>query len=132
MAEDTKFTFSIARALDSQRDLRLRLEAEESRIQKFVNEVMLDEKPVISFILQLSHDSKELERLGHALVRVAEIIPTVDRLRSQIAMIDMVMEDPDRFQGMFGEFNDELDTFLGPYAEQFTSSLRKDDTRGNS
>ena len=109
---DTAFTFSFARALETKKDIKLQLEAAEARIERFVTEVRLDGHPIIGAILSVSHDPDDLRKVAAALERVADIIPAIDELQGQVTMIELASKNPDKFKGMFGSFDDEIDSFL--------------------
>ena len=109
---EDKFNFSFARAQETKRDIELQLDAYETRLDKIIRKVQLNEAPIVQMILTVSHDPDELERLGRALTRVAEIIKPIDELRAQKTMIELAEQNKNSFMGMFGDFSTEVDGFL--------------------
>lgn len=112
MSTDSKintFMFSVERACEARKDVDLRIDALESRLDNIIRAVTLGDVPVITLILQASHDPQELEALGNAVVRVSKIIEPLDKLKGHKALIDFVEKDTTAFVGMFGDFTNELD-----------------------
>ena len=115
--KDTKspFVFSFERALEAKKDISLRIDALESRIDNIVRKINLNDHPVLPMILSVSHDQDELTNLGNAILRIAEIIQPLDELRAQKSMIELAEKNPSTFVGMFGDFSIELDDFLSSW-----------------
>ena len=84
------FMFSVERAKEARRDVDLRVDALESRLDNISNKVRLGDMPIITMILQISHDPNDLEALGNALVRVSKIVEPLDILLSKILMHSLV------------------------------------------
>ena len=115
--KDTRspFVFSFERALEAKKDINLRIDALESRLDNIARKVTINDHPVIPMILSVSHDEEELTNLGNAILRIAQIIQPLDELRAQKSMIDLAEKNPNTFVGMFGDFSTELDDFLSEW-----------------
>lgn len=126
---NTQFVFSFARAFEAKRDIDLRIDALENRIENISRKIRLGEMPVMQMILQASHDPEELENLGNALLRVAKIIEPLDELRGHKNMIELAEKNRHLFIGLFGEFShemeglDNVDSFLAETESQVNKQL---------
>lgn len=81
----------------------------EERISKISNTVTLDGLPIINFILQHSHDKKDLKKLAKAIDRIADLIELADQLEVKQKIIQTAESDPSWFALAFGDFQDEID-----------------------
>jgi hypothetical protein len=104
-----QFLFSLESSLDVKSDLESQLESLNERIQKIVNSVTLNDMPILGFILQNSHDKKELKKFAKAVDRIADLIDVADNIENRISIIDTAQKDPDWFAFTFGDFSREID-----------------------
>jgi len=105
----TNFLFSLEASSSVKSDLQSQLGSLNERIQKIVNSVTLNDMPILSFVLQNSHDKKELKKFAKAVDRVADLVDAVDKIESRINIIDTAQKDPDWFAFTFGDFSKEID-----------------------
>jgi len=103
------FLFTLEASASVKDDLQSQLDSLNDRIQKIVNSVTLNDMPVLSFILQNSHDKKELKKFAKAVDRVADLIDAADKIESRINIIETAQKDPDWFAFTFGDFSKEID-----------------------
>lgn len=119
MAEETSstppksFAFSTAGLPDVLRDARQRIEAYEYRLREIVREFTLTvpdspghDFPVIDQILRITHDRTELENLGLALQKVAEIVEELDEWKDREQLLETMERVPDWFEAAFTEVPD--------------------------
>lgn len=104
-----KFTFSVSMANAVKLQIEEELNTIDSRIDRIVNEVLLDGVPMIRFILQSSHDRKELKKFAKAVDRIADLIEHQDNLKNKLNIINHAQKDPSWFALTFGDFSDEID-----------------------
>lgn len=104
-----KFTFSLAMSNNVKLQVEEELNSIDSRIERIVNDVLLDGVPMIRFILQTSHDRKELKKFAKAVDRVADLIEHQDLLKNKLNIINHAQKDPSWFALTFGDFSDEID-----------------------
>jgi len=108
-ASINQFLFSLEASNSVKTDLESQLNTLNDRIQKIVNSVTLNDMPVLSFILQNSHDKKELKKFAKAVDRVADLIDAADKIESRLNIIETAQKDPDWFAFTFGDFSKEID-----------------------
>jgi hypothetical protein len=105
----TNFLFSLEASASVKSDLESQLNSLNERIQKIVNSVTLNDMPILSFVLQNSHDKKELKKFAKAVDRVADLVDAVDQIEARINIIDTAQKDPDWFAFTFGDFSKQID-----------------------
>lgn len=93
-------------------DIQLRISALEERLNRIVKRATVKDVPVLQSILNLSTDPDELEVLGKALVRVAEILPELEELQKRQSVIDTVKEHPEWLAATFADFSSDIDEFI--------------------
>ena len=103
------FTFSLNASKGLLNDLENELEHLDSRIERLSNDVLLGGLPIIKFILQTSHDKKELKTLAKAVNRIADIIEQHDKIQSKITILQTAQKDPEWFALAFGDFSQEVE-----------------------
>lgn len=104
-----QFLFTLESSDSVKTELESQLDSLNERIQKIVNSVLLNDMPILSFILQNSHDKKDLKKFAKAVDRVADLIDLVDQIESRINIINVAQKDPDWFAFTFGDFSKEVD-----------------------
>jgi archaellum component FlaC len=104
-----KFTFSLNASKSLLKELENELESLDSRIDRISNDVLVGGLPIIRFILQSSHDKKELKILAKAVNRIADIIEQRDKVDSKITIIQTAEKDPEWFALAFGDFSQEIE-----------------------
>lgn len=103
------FTFSLNASKGLLNNLENELEHLDSRIERLSNDVLLGGLPIIKFILQTSHDKKELKTLAKAVNRIADIIEQHDKIQSKITILQTAQTDPEWFALAFGDFSQEIE-----------------------
>jgi hypothetical protein len=104
-----QFLFNLEASNSVKSELESQLSSLNDRIQKIVNSVTLNDIPILGFILQSSHDKKELKKFAKAVDRVADLIDSVDKIEVKIKIIETAQKDPDWFAFTFGDFSKEID-----------------------
>lgn len=104
-----QFLFSLEASNSVKSDLESQLSTLNERIQKIVHSVTLNDMPVLGFILQNSHDKKELKKFAKAVDRIADLIDAADKIEGKINIIETAQKDPDWFAFTFGDFSKEID-----------------------
>lgn len=104
-----QFLFSLETSESVKTELETQLSSLNDRIAKIVNSVTLNDMPILGFILQNSHDKKELKKFAKAVDRVADLIDAADSIENRINIIETAQKDPDWFAFTFGDFTKEID-----------------------
>jgi len=104
-----QFLFSLKSSSSVRTELESQLSTLNERIQKIVNSVTLNDMPMIGFLLQNSHDKKELKKFAKAVDRVADLIDAADNIENRINIIDTAEKDPNWFALTFGDYTQEID-----------------------
>lgn len=112
-----KFTFSVNASKALLQDLENELDALDSRIDRLCNDVLVGGMPIVRFILQSSHDKKELKTLAKAVNRIADIIEQRDKVQSKVTIIQTAEKDPEWFALAFGDFSQEVEDDLSLFID---------------
>jgi len=104
-----QFLFNLKSSSSVRIELESQLSTLNERIQKIVNSVTLNDMPMIGFLLQNSHDKKELKKFAKAVDRVADLIDAADNIENRINIIDTAEKDPNWFALTFGDYAQEID-----------------------
>lgn len=106
------FKFQISSVSQVQEDNRMAVEALEIRLKKLTEKLgTIKDIPILTYILQISHDRTELKNLAKGLDRVAEFIGDLDQAKDKQSVLDLVEKDPLWFYWAFGGFKSEIDDF---------------------
>jgi len=112
-----KFVFSLSVSSGVKSDLQAQLESLNSRIDRIVNEVLVGDLPLVKFVLQTSHDKKELKKFAKAIDRVADLIETHDKIESKLTVIQAAEKDPEWLALTFGDFSHEIENDISSLTE---------------
>lgn len=112
------FKVSKRAATEQKINVQMQLDALDARIQAIVDKVMVRDIPVLNSLLGLTHDKEELELLGRALPRVADLVQKRDELAKQSEFLDLLIEKPETVAMLAGDFIDEFDVNLIETKEQ--------------
>ena len=104
-----KFTFSLSASSEMRSKLQSEYDTIQTRLDRILNEVLLDGVPILRLILQTSHDKKELKKLAKAIDRVADLIDHQNSINSKLTIINQAHKDPSWFALAFGDFSQEVD-----------------------
>jgi hypothetical protein len=104
-----KFTFSLNASKPVKKQIESELNNLQTRIEKISDAVTVGDMPLVRFILQASHDRKELKKLAKAIDRVADLIEIHDKLQNKLNVIEIAEKDPNWFALAFGDFSEQLD-----------------------
>lgn len=107
-----KFTFSLGAANTIKSQLQSELDSIESRVDRIVNQVLLDGVPMIRLVLQTSRDKKELKKFAKAMDRIADLIERQDSLTEKLDTINLAQKDPSWFALAFGDFSQDIENDL--------------------
>lgn len=119
MDQAPSFKFSFGRIKESERDLNLQISALEKFLDNVVQGLEIHGHPVVSYILQLTHEEDDLVRLGKALTKIAPRVQQLDNLKKRKDLFDLAVKDPNWLVWAFGDFEEEL--------EQLTPETFKED-----
>lgn len=108
----TSFTFSMKAGLKSKEELSSKVQALSDRIDKIVNQFLIDDMPIIKPILNFTHSKNDLKRLSKALDRIADIIEVHDSLEKKLKVIELAESDPNWFAAAFGDFEKDIDSVI--------------------
>lgn len=111
------FVFSLKAGKSAERDLNLRIQALEERIDRITKRVEINGIPLLHHILGLTHDQDDLELLGKAILRVAELMPELDELKKRKAIVDLTMSDPNWVAATFADFTAEVENMTAASEE---------------
>ena len=103
------FTFSMALAKETKKDLQSKSESLNERISNISNNVIINDMPVIQAVLQFTRSKKDLKKLSKALDRIADIIEVHDQIQDRLKVIQLAEKDPNWFVSAFGDFSKEID-----------------------
>lgn len=107
-----KFTFSLSASNAIKSQLQNEFDSIESRVERIVNQVLLDGVPMIRLVLQTSRDRKELKKFAKALDRIADLIERQDSLSEKLDTINLAQKDPSWFALAFGDFSQDVENDL--------------------
>jgi len=103
------FTFSLDAGRHAEEDLDLQITALKNRIGNIVQRVEINGMPILQSILGLTHDEKELETLGKALLRVAPLMPQLDEKESRKRLIELAIKEPQWVAATFADFSKDVE-----------------------
>lgn len=104
-----QFLFNLKSSSSVRTELESQLSTLNERIQKIINTVTLNDMPILGFVLQNSHDKKELKKFAKAVDRVADLVDAADNIESRINIINTAEKDPNWFAVTFGDYTKEID-----------------------
>jgi hypothetical protein len=107
-----RFTFSLAAANSVKSQLQNELDSIENRIDRIVNQVLLDGVPIIRLVLQTSRDRKDLKKFAKAMDRIADLVERQDSLTEKLETINLAQKDPSWFALTFGDFSQDIENDL--------------------
>lgn len=116
--EEMRFRFTARNIPAAEKELELRINALDARIEKIVHKVSVGGGPILHPILNASRSRTELELLGKALLRVAPLVEELDDLRKRLGVLELAKSDPKWLAWAFGDFGEELDAFLNEVQPQ--------------
>lgn len=108
-AKMEQFLFNVGASGTMKSELESQLSTLQDRIQNIVNTVTLNDMPILGFVLQNSHDKKELKKFAKAVDRVADLVDAADNIESRINIINTAEKDPNWFAVTFGDYTKEID-----------------------
>lgn len=104
------FRVSKNTAVESLKELQLKHDALNARIQKIVDKVSVgDGFNVISAILNITHNKDELDLLGRSLTRVALLVSEFDELKKQMEFLNLFVDTPQVAAMLLGDFSEEIE-----------------------
>lgn len=106
----TRFSFNTKRALETEKDVQLQINALETRIDRLINKVRVNDLPMLGYIFSQSTDAEELLTLAKALERSAKLLPKLNELKSRARVLELARTDPTWLYWAFGETADEVPT----------------------
>src|SRR3990167_2336985 len=106
-----KFQVNLESISDSERDLALRINALETRIDNIVKRIEIGEQkiPILMWLLSVTTDQEELTTLSKAIERVAPLVQQLDQLKQKMKTLDYAKNHPQWFAATFGDFSEEVD-----------------------
>lgn len=109
-----RLVFDLARITSAQQELGTQADGIQERIDQIVNRVEIKGMNILGPLLGLTHDRRELETLGKAVLRIAPLVTELDELRRREGFLNLTKENPLFFTWVFGETPDDSDftTFL--------------------
>jgi hypothetical protein len=109
MSDINNFTFSMALAKETKKDLQSKSETLNERINTISNNVIVNDMPLVQAILQVTRSKKDLKKLAKAIDRIADIIEVHDQIQDRLKVIQLAEKDPNWFVSAFGDFSEEID-----------------------
>lgn len=104
-----RFTISLKIAAKQLKDITLQIDAKEERVKRIVDNVRVGDHPVIAYILSITKDREDLERIAKALNRIAPEVAEIQELQTKQVLLKMALERPHEFALMLGDFSSEID-----------------------
>lgn len=102
--------------LDSSKEVKKQLESNidklNDRIDKIVDNITVDDAPILKFILNLTEDKQDLKKLARALDRIADLIDLRNQLLPKLQVIKMAEKEPNWFANTFGDFSSDIESQL--------------------
>lgn len=112
MPDPSGFRFTLSRATEAERDLDLQIAALDSHIDKVNRTIEVNGIPLITAILGLTHDEKELNRIADALKLIAPYVSKLDKLNLRKKVFNLAREDAFWLESAFGDIDGELDKLI--------------------
>ncbi len=84
----------------------------EQRIDKIVREFTVGDMQVIGAVLNCGHDRDELKAVAVGLERVADLVQTLDALKTRKSILQYAKSDPTFFASAFADLEAEINTVL--------------------
>jgi len=102
--------------LDASKEVKKQLESNISklndRIDKIVENITVDDMPILKFITNVTEDKEDLKKLAKALDRIADLIDLRNQLTPRLQVIKMAEKEPNWFANTFGDFSSDIDEQL--------------------
>lgn len=102
--------------LDSSKEVKKQLESNidklNTRIDKIVDNITVDDAPILKFILNVTEDKQDLKKLAKALDRIADLIDLRNQLTPKLQVIKMAEKEPNWFANTFGDFSSDIESQL--------------------
>ena len=102
--------------LDSSKEVKKQLESNidklNDRIDKIVDNITVDDAPILKFILNVTEDKQDLKKLARALDRIADLIDLRNQLLPKLQVIKMAEKEPNWFANTFGDFSSDIESQL--------------------
>jgi hypothetical protein len=112
MSDINNFTFSMALAKETKKDLQFKSETLNNRISTISDNLIINDMPIVQAILQVTRSKKDLKKLARAIDRIADIIEIHDQIQDRLKVIQLAEKDPNWFVSAFGDFTEEVETTI--------------------
>lgn len=109
------FYYNLESSKDVKKQLESKISSLDERIDKIIEHFTLDDVPIIRFILNISEDKKDLQKVAKALDRVADLIEARNQLIPKLQVIKIAEKDPNWFAHTFGDFSVDVDLELDDF-----------------
>jgi len=102
--------------LDSSKEVKQQLESHISklndRIDKIIDNITIEDVPVLKFIINITENKQDLKKLAKAVDRIADLIDLRNQLLPKLQVIKMAEKEPNWFANTFGDFSSDIDKHL--------------------
>ena len=103
------FPFSFSASQNTKKELEHNLQEITSRIEKIVEHFVIEDIPIIMYILKVTKDRNTLKKMAKAIDRLADLVHVEDQLSSKLNVIKTLENDPDWFTYAFSDYSSEID-----------------------
>lgn len=108
--EEESFLFNTTAGQESLSSINSEISALEDRIARLARrkELNIQGIPVLQQLIGLTQEREDLRVLGKALIRVADLMPELQRLHKQKSVIEMANENPRWLMATFADFSQDV------------------------
>ena len=114
----TRFVFDANLGAKNLKEIDNRIKSINDRIDHLSEKTMIGPFKVMSEIIRLSKDPRQIAILGKALVRVAPSLQELKELEKQKSVIDMAIEKPEWIAATFADFDEDIDSMVDLFFEE--------------
>lgn len=103
------FPFSFNASNDTKKELQEQLDEINSRIDKIVEHFVIDDIPILMYVLKVTKDRSTLKKMAKAIDRLADLAEVESQLSARVNVIKTLEQDPTWFASAFSDYSSEID-----------------------
>lgn len=114
----SKFIFNTKLAKSNADDIDARISAINDRINHLSERTSIGPFRILSEIVRVSNNPKQVAVLGKALVKIAPALQELEELNKQKSVIDMAIKNPEWMAATFADFDEDVDSAIESIFDQ--------------